>query len=162
MTEGIFILLGSNLGDRNSNLVEANGLIRQQIGSLLHESSIYETAAWGKTDQPSFYNQVIQISSSLSPQMLINKTQKIEKELGRVRTEKWGERIIDIDLLYYNQSIINDPKLQVPHAGIPDRRFTLIPLDEIAPDFVHPQLKKTNKQLLVNCNDGLEVKKLKK
>lgn len=162
MTEGIFILLGSNLGDRNSNLAEAKGLIGQQIGSLVHQSSIYETAAWGKTDQPSFYNQVIQISSSLSPQKLINKTQKIEKELGRVRKEKWGERIIDIDLLYFNQFIINELKLQVPHPGIPDRRFTLIPLDEIATDFVHPQLQKTNKQLLANCNDGLEVKKLKK
>jgi 2-amino-4-hydroxy-6-hydroxymethyldihydropteridine diphosphokinase len=157
MTEGIFILLGSNLGDRKSNLSNAIANIQNSIGETVKTSSIYETAAWGKTNQPSFYNQVIQLKTNLPPTELLIKAHSIEEKMGRIRKVKWGERLIDIDLLYYNDQVIISSELQVPHSGIPYRRFTLIPLVEIAPDFIHPALMKSNSILLEECQDFLKV-----
>lgn len=161
MTEGIFILLGSNLGDRNNNLNQAKLKISESIGEIVRESAIYETAAWGVQDQPSFYNQVIEINSLQLPHQMLANILRIENKLGRIRREKWGSRTIDIDILYYNDLSINAEELQIPHPGIPSRRFTLIPLAEIAPDFIHPLLRKSNSVLLINCKDELTVKKVK-
>lgn len=156
----IFILLGTNLGDRLRQLLRAKQAIEKQVGEILMASSIYETAAWGVEDQPAFLNQVILIKSGLSPIDCLNHTQQIELDLGRVRLEKWGQRAIDIDLLYFNDEIINYPNLIIPHPFIPERRFTLAPLAEIAPDYIHPVYKKNNVYLLHNCKDELPVKKI--
>ena len=160
MTKGIYLLLGCNLGDKNANLKQAKTLIQARIGQIEGLSSVYETAAWGKTDQPTFLNQVIEVSTSLSAGSLLSATQQIEKDIGRVRIEKWGERIIDIDLLYYNDNIYSSEHLSIPHPGIPARRFTLVPLVELAPDFIHPVLEKTNRTLLAECQDTLPVNKI--
>lgn len=159
--DGIYLLLGTNLGDRKENLEKACQLISQQIGSIRIASSLYETEAWGETDQPLFLNQVIQVNTELSPDELLRHTQAIEQQMGRVRLRKWGERIIDIDILYYHNQIIHTKDLKVPHPGIPDRRFTLAPLSEIAAEAIHPILRKTQEELLNSCTDTLKVWKAK-
>ena len=160
MTTSAFLLLGSNQGDAKSYLAMAKEAITQNIGGLLKESSIYLTSAWGKTDQPDFLNQVIEIAFKGNPSSLLTSILDIENKMGRVRIEKWGTRIIDIDILFCGDQMVDEPLLQVPHPQIPYRRFTLIPLVEIAPDFIHPVLQKSNRQLLNECTDLLEVKKL--
>lgn len=159
---GIFILLGTNLGEKAQNINKAIQLIEERIGLIISKSSLYETQAWGLTDQPSFYNQVIQVDSTLNPLKMLEEINKIEALMGRTRFIKWGERIIDIDILYYHQQIIDLPNLQIPHPGIPDRRFTLIPLEEIASELIHPILFKTQKELLDECRDDLTAKIIKK
>jgi 2-amino-4-hydroxy-6-hydroxymethyldihydropteridine diphosphokinase len=156
----IFILLGSNLGDRQENLSRARQEISRSIGEIITTSSVYKTAAWGNTHQPDFYNQVIEISSSHDPEKLILDTQMIEKKMGRIQKEKWGPRIIDIDILFHGDSVISDENLTIPHPEISNRRFTLMPLAEIAPDFTHPILKKTVFKMLEDCKDNLPVEKV--
>lgn len=160
MIEGVFLLTGSNLGDLEANLATAATHIERQCGMIVQRSSLYQTAAWGKEDQSDFLNQVLQIKTSHTTESLLTQVLAIEQSMGRVRKEKWGERLIDIDILYVNQNIINTPQLQVPHPGIASRRFVLEPLTEIAPDFIHPVLLKSNKALLANCADPLVVKRL--
>ena len=128
---GIYLGLGTNLGDRHLNLENAISLINQQVGKILKQSSIHETKAWGKTDQPDFLNLVIKIETKLVPQMLLQKCLSIENEIGRIREEKWGPRLIDIDILYYNDLIIDDENLKIPHPFINEREFVLNPLKEI-------------------------------
>lgn len=155
--EGIFVLLGSNLGDRERVLKKAIESLEYKGIVLVKKSSVYETAAWGITDQKSFLNQVLQVDTSLDPKELLEVILKIELELGRVRKIKWGERLIDIDILYYHNFICKEDDLEIPHPGIPQRRFTLIPLVELCPEFIHPKLRLSQKNLLDNCEDNLEV-----
>jgi 2-amino-4-hydroxy-6-hydroxymethyldihydropteridine diphosphokinase len=155
-----YILLGTNLGDRFHLLHAAIDLIRTEIGSLISISSIYETAPWGVLDQPSFLNQVIAVSTHLIPAELLQVSLHIEQKLGRVRHEKWGARLIDIDMLYYEQEIILSDDLIVPHPRLHERRFTLAPLAEIAPHFLHPILNKTNEELLLICGDSSDVQRI--
>lgn len=155
--KSIYILLGTNLGDRIAQLNSALDALEGSIGKIKKFSTIVETAAWGVEDQPSFLNQVIEIKTSLNPIEALEICQHIENQLGRVRTEKWGARVIDIDILYYENDQINLPNLQIPHPYIQDRRFTLIPLVQIAPEYIHPILKKSNKELLAVCTDPLDV-----
>ena len=160
MNKSIFILLGSNLGDRDSNLRYARQEISRSIGEIVTVSSIYKTAAWGKTDQPDYYNQVIEIRSILDPEKMLSGLLEIEKKAGRVRDVKWGPRIIDIDILFYENTVISTDTLIIPHARIPDRKFTLLPLAEIAGDFKHPISSKTVNEMLALCSDDLRVEKL--
>jgi 2-amino-4-hydroxy-6-hydroxymethyldihydropteridine diphosphokinase len=160
MSTSVFLLLGSNQGDARLHLTMAKAAVIKNVGRLLKESSLYQTSAWGKTDQPDFLNQVIEISYEGDPFLLLKSLLDIESKMGRVRIEKWGTRIIDIDILFYGNTIVNGSDLRVPHPQIPYRRFTLIPLVEIAPDFIHPVLHQSNTQLLHECTDLLEVKKL--
>jgi 2-amino-4-hydroxy-6-hydroxymethyldihydropteridine diphosphokinase len=153
----IFISLGTNLGNRSDHITTAIQAIEATLGTIIKQSSVYETKPWGKSDQPDFLNQVILVHSDLSPMECLTRLSAIENKLGRKRDEKWGARIIDLDLLYVNDTIINTPKLTLPHPGLAHRRFVLVPLVEIAADFIHPLLLKTQKQLLEACNDPLEV-----
>jgi 2-amino-4-hydroxy-6-hydroxymethyldihydropteridine diphosphokinase len=157
----VYISMGTNLGNRTENLKMAIRAIELQLGIIIKQSSIYETKPWGKADQPDFLNQVILIHSTKLPRDCMHILSAIENEMGRKREEKWGARIIDLDLLYVNESIIHTEELTLPHPGIPKRRFVLTPLAEIAPDFIHPELKKDQKTLLHECQDLLEVVKLK-
>jgi 2-amino-4-hydroxy-6-hydroxymethyldihydropteridine diphosphokinase len=158
--ETIYLLLGSNLGDRYRNLDLARQQISRQIGTLVTQSSVYKTAAWGKTNQPAFYNQVVAVKTVLSPRKALEILQSIEEALGRTRAEKWGPRIMDIDILFWGDQIVNEPNLTIPHPGIPQRRFTLMPLVEIRKDFIHPILRRDMKALLEECTDSLSVEKL--
>ena len=153
----IFLITGGNIGNRKKNLEAAATLIRDQIGIIVKSSKIYETDAWGITDQPAFYNQVHIVESNFSAKEILNKILNIEEKMGRVRTVKNAARIIDIDILFFNNEIINKPNLNVPHPQIINRRFVLMPLNELAPEMIHPVFKKSIHQLLVNCKDELGV-----
>ena len=151
------ILLGGNLGNRKENLNQAKKHIQKIIGSIVSESSIYETKAWGVEDQPNFLNQVILVETTLSPQTVLSENLQIEKVLGRVRHQKWHERTIDIDILYAEDLILNEDNLKIPHPFIQERKFTLVPLVEISPNFVHPIFQKTQAILNHECLDNLPV-----
>lgn len=155
-----YILLGSNLGDREKYIASAISEISATLGIIEISSSLYETASWGKHDQPDFLNQVIELKTNLNPKELLAGVLNIEIKLGRKRIEKWGSRVIDIDILLYGQQIVNEPELSIPHPFLAFRRFCLMPLNEIAPKYVHPILKKTIQELLFELSDDLFVKKL--
>ncbi len=154
-----YLLTGGNLGNREENLTIARELITQHCGTIVHASSLYETAAWGKTDQPSFLNQALQLQTVFNARQLIRKVLKIEKTMGRTREEKYGPRIIDIDILLFNEEIHDYRLLKLPHPEMQNRKFALMPLAEIAPDVLHPVFKKTITELLSDCKDDLPVKK---
>jgi len=156
----IYLLLGSNLGDRLLVMQSARDLIGKNVGRVSMESSIYETAPWGITDQPAFLNQVIRVETALAPEEVLRNILDIEHELGRVRYERWGARVIDIDLLYYQDLILDTARLTLPHPRLQDRLFTLIPLAEIAPDFVNPLLGETSTALIAKCTDKGLVSKI--
>jgi 2-amino-4-hydroxy-6-hydroxymethyldihydropteridine diphosphokinase len=154
----VYISLGTNLGDREKNLRDAVDLIIQlPHTSLVKQSKIYTTAAWGKTDQPDFLNRVVAISSALLPQQLMESLLLLEERMGRVRNDHWGPRIIDMDILFYGDEVIDSLTLQVPHPEMQHRNFVLVPLNEIAPELIHPVLKKNIAQLLDECSDKLTV-----
>lgn len=155
----IFLLLGSNLDDREKYIRQALDLINQQIGCVELRSSLYETAAWGKADQPNFLNQAICLRSGMTPMKLLEAIWSIEDKLNRTRNERWGARTIDIDILFYGSEIINLPDLIIPHKLLHERRFVLMPLNEIAADLNHPVFHKTIKQLLLELIDDLSVTK---
>ena len=143
----VYLGLGTNLGDRKQNINKAIEAISLKM-SISKQSSLYETTAWGYTDQPNFLNQVIQVETNLSPLRLLNFLKKTEVELGRVENFRYGPRLIDIDILFYDDLIKTTSRLQIPHPRIPERAFVLVPLNEIAPGYVHPVLKKTIAELL--------------
>lgn len=160
-TKNIFLSLGSNLGDKREHLAKAVTLIGQLIGDVQQSSPLYVTQAWGLISQEDFINQVIQVESLLSPEELLNAIHQIEESMGRVRNEKWGPRIIDIDILYFDSQCIKAPNLVIPHPLLPDRKFVLAPLAAIAPKFVHPHQKKTNEELLRDCTDTSNIQLIK-
>ncbi|NBB29436.1 2-amino-4-hydroxy-6-hydroxymethyldihydropteridine diphosphokinase [Cellulophaga sp. BC115SP] len=155
----LFLSLGSNLGNREENLNQAIQLIRQNISTNLSISNIYETEPWGNLNQAGFLNLILKIeNSSLLPHEVLEKIQKIEIELGRVRVEKWGERCIDIDIIYFNDLVLDDTQLVIPHPFVQERKFVLVPLADVAPDWVHPVLQKTTLQMLQDCPDSGWIK----
>jgi len=153
----VYLGIGTNLGDRRKNLVDAEGLVNLKVGPVIESSKIYETAAWGLTNQADFYNQVLSVKTTLDAEEVLREILEIETHMGRVRKEKWGSRVIDIDILYYNDSVINLPHLKIPHPFIQERNFVLIPLLEIAPDYVHPILNLPNEELFWKSKDESEV-----
>lgn len=160
-SEIVYLLLGSNLGDRNTLINDALREIEQHIGPISQKSSLYETAAWGVEDQPVFLNIAIGVKTSLSPLEVLEKALEIESELGRVRLQKWGSRLIDIDVIFYGDRIVDmGEKLQIPHPQMQYRKFVLEPLAEIAPKYIHPALKLTVSEILERLSDNLSVSKL--
>ena len=139
-----YLGLGSNLGDRQKNLAQAlKGLDAGPDLAVLRTSGIYETDPWGLTEQPDFLNMVTEVSTALSPHKLLNLVKDLEQESGRVTGPRFGPRLIDVDILLYGDSVVNDPDLQIPHASLHLRAFALVPLAELAPDLVHPVLGST-------------------
>ena len=159
--KGIYLLLGSNLGIREEIISNALESIEKSIGKVVSSSSLYESASWGVDDQPDFLNQVVEIETQLDPLSLLDHILEIEQSFGRKRNLRWGSRIIDIDILYYGDSISMNPRLTLPHPQIAYRRFTLVPLVELIPWFIHPLLNKTHRQLLEECQDELWVREYK-
>lgn len=157
----VILLLGGNQGNRTHYMELARELIGQEIGKIIQSSKIYESTPWGFNADQNFFNQVIVSQSNLAPFNVLEKIWVIEKKLGRIRVEgEYISRTIDIDILFYEHEIIDTPDLTVPHQYMHQRRFTLIPLAEILPDWVHPGLNQPISYLLKNCEDTSEVKAL--
>ncbi len=156
----VFLLLGSNLGERELLLQKAINEINENIGPVIKQSSIYETQSWGLENEPNYLNQVISAKTNLAANAVLINVLAIEKKLGRERYEKWGSRLIDIDILFFNDEVIEQAELLVPHPHLHKRRFTLEPLAEIAPNLLHPKLNKTIMELKSILDDNLVVKKL--
>lgn len=157
----IFLSLGSNLGDKSLNIFKSLAFLEKKVGAIVQKSALYETQPWGLQTQPNFYNMVIEVTSTLTPMAVLDQILAIEKEMGRIREVRWAKRLIDIDILYDDKLIINEASIKIPHPEIAYRKFVLIPLLEIAPDFVHPVLKLSTQELLQQCTDPLEVIKVK-
>jgi 2-amino-4-hydroxy-6-hydroxymethyldihydropteridine diphosphokinase len=155
-----YLLTGGNMGNRMDFLAEGRNKIEQYCGKISHASAIYETAAWGKEDQESFLNQVLLVETKLSPVALLTAILEIEESLGRKREARYGPRTIDIDILFYNDEIIAEEGLHIPHPRMQDRRFVLMPLSELAPHKIHPVFLKSVEQLLKECPDHLPVNKI--
>jgi 2-amino-4-hydroxy-6-hydroxymethyldihydropteridine diphosphokinase len=155
-----YLLLGSNMGNSNEQLYVAKKHIATDIGQITAASSLYSTAAWGNTSQADFLNQVLIVKTTLTASKVLKAVLQIEKNMGRIRTIKNAPRIIDIDILFFNNNIVHQKNLIIPHPEIQNRRFVLTPLAELSANFVHPILKKTINELLIACKDGLNVQKI--
>lgn len=153
-----YILTGGNLGDRHANLALAADQIDQKCGRILRRSSLYETAAWGIEAQPEFLNQVLEVETSLGPETLLEVLLDIERKMGRIRGEKFGPRIIDLDILLYGNLIIRTSDLDIPHLRMAERRFVLEPLNELIGPRIHPVTGLSIREMLLACTDSLEVR----
>ena len=154
----VYLITGSNLGNRFSNLNNASDLIHNRIGPIIDTSSVYESVPWGFKHPNKFLNQVIVVETAKDPETLLIQLQEIERALGRIRSSKeYSARSIDIDILFYGQIILNNESLVIPHSRIADRRFVLVPLCELIPAYQHPVLNKTVQELLNLCKDRAEV-----
>ncbi len=147
-----YLLIGGNLGNRINNLNAAKKCIETEIGKVIEASSIYETAAWGNKKQPDFLNQILIVKTKLSAKEIMQKILSIENKMGRIRTQKNASRIIDIDILFFNNEIIDQPGVMIPHPEIQNRKFVLVPLAALSPNLIHPILKK------IFCNYYLNAK----
>ena len=154
----VFLQLGSNLGDRELLLKDAITEIEDRVGNILECSKVYESTPWRVEGQENYLNQILKVKTTLLADEVLSVVLDIEKQLGRVRFEKWGERLMDIDIIFYNDSIIETPDLCVPHKHLHERMFVLTPLHNIAPEMIHPKYNKTVEELLNICNDTELVK----
>lgn len=156
----LYLLNGSNIGDRLQNLKLAINFLSEFFGLPKKVSEIYETQAWGRENQQNFYNQAICFSTNYTPKKLLETVKKIEKQIGGDHKERWAARIIDIDIIFLGDVIFKSDRLHIPHKLLHLRNFVLFPLCEIAPDFIHPQFELSIQQLLENSTDELLVQKL--
>jgi 2-amino-4-hydroxy-6-hydroxymethyldihydropteridine diphosphokinase len=158
--KNVFLGIGTNLGDRQNNLEKSVAGIEEFIGQVLKTSSVFETEAWGFHTKDKFLNMVVKVETVLNPNVLLENTQMIESLLGRVKSKKrYISRLIDIDILFYEDLHLDDENLKIPHPLLHKRKFVLVPLCEIAPEIIHPVLKKTVEELLELCEDKSEVKR---
>ena len=160
MANSVFISLGGNLGNTREIFKNVYAEIEKKVGPITKKSSIYQTAAWGPIPQPDFLNQVILLSTERMPGNIMSILLEIEKSLGRIREERWGPRVIDLDILFFEDQIHSSSHLQVPHPEISNRKFVLIPLVEIAAEKIHPMSQKTMSELLAETTDTSEVSRL--
>lgn len=151
------LLIGGNVGDTIKNLQQAIELLNRHCGTVIQQSSVYKTAPWGKADQQDFLNQAVLLLTPFSAKELMDLVLNVEATMGRKRAEKYGPRIVDIDILFFNDAIIREPGLIIPHPELQNRRFALVPLEEIASAFIHPVLCSSVHDLLLNCPDQLKV-----
>ena len=157
----LYLLLGGNIGDKERIFSEALAILNNRVGEIQLQSAVYETEPWGFESPDLFWNQAIEISTNLSPEEVLAQTQMIEQELGRIRKEnKYSSRVIDIDILFYGDQIINRENLIIPHPRIQERKFALVPLNEIAPELIHPVFHKSIRQLLEESTDPLKVERV--
>lgn len=156
----IYLHTGSNLGDRGAHLKKAVELIEEKIGVVEKASQVYRTKAWGLADQPDFLNQALEVKTSLSPLNLLDQVLAIEDQMGRKRVKKWGQRLIDIDILFYGDQVFKLDRLTIPHPYLHHRNFVLIPLLEIAPEFIHPAFKLSIAELGARSEDSLDVEQI--
>jgi 2-amino-4-hydroxy-6-hydroxymethyldihydropteridine diphosphokinase len=158
MKTTVYLLVGSNLGNRKSYLDIARQCLCEYVGTLLLESSVYESEAWGFVSDNAFLNQVLLYETELSPNELLRTIKEIEAKNGRIHSKNgYSSRYLDIDILFYDSLTINSPDLTIPHLMLHKRRFTLLPLAEIAPDLIHPVFNLSIKQLLEKCEDHGKV-----
>lgn len=155
----IYIGLSTNLNNKEQNLTEATNQLAK-LGNILSKSSIYETESWGIDNQPNYLNQVVLLETNIEAEQLLNHLLDIEQKMGRIREYKFAPRIIDLDILFYDHQTIEKPGLTVPHPLIAERNFVLAPLNEIAPNFIHPKLKISISDLLQKCPDQKKYIKL--
>lgn len=158
MSNNVFISLGGNLGNTLEIFKNSYLEIEKKIGPIRIFSKIYQTAAWGKTDQADFLNQVISLETDLDPEKIMSELLAIELFFGRRRDEIWGPRILDLDILFVGNKLVQSENLDIPHPQIAHRRFVLIPMVEIAPNFFHPVLQRTMSELLQQTSDLQSVK----
>jgi 2-amino-4-hydroxy-6-hydroxymethyldihydropteridine diphosphokinase len=156
-----YLLIGGNMGDRESFLAAARNEIQKSCGTIIVESSIYQTAAWGLEEQDPFLNQALLLETGFDAHQLLQGILGIEEFLGRKREVKYGPRMIDLDILLFNKEIIKSEGLTIPHPQMQNRRFVLEPLNEIAGHVIHPAFQKTIGQLLAECPDKLAVQKFR-
>ncbi len=151
------LLLGSNVGNKTNHLESALSLIDQQIGQVVERSSLYETEPWGLENQDNFINQAVKVISDKSPQKVLDIIKEIELKIGRTVTEHWGPRVIDIDILYCDDMVMDAENIKIPHPQISNRNFVLVPLIEIAGDMMDPVLQITIDEIYEKCTDTCEV-----
>jgi len=157
----LYVLLGGNLGDKRKVFSEASAMLLEQVGKITAQSAIYETEPWGFESADYFWNQVLEFSTALSPEEVLHQTQQIEFLLGRTcKAVQYDSRIIDIDILFYGDQVIESDNLTVPHPRIQERKFVLVPLCEVAPELMHPVFHKNIQQLLSECPDPLKVERV--
>ena len=157
----LYLSLGSNLGDRGKMIELALGLITEEIGTIMQRSSLYETEPWGFTSKKKFLNLVVRVETRLSPETVMQKILGIERRCGRTRSgKKYTSRTMDIDILFFDDLIVESDLLKIPHPKLAERKFVLVPLDEIAHGFIHPVMSKTVRELLYTCSDTGRVNKI--
>jgi 2-amino-4-hydroxy-6-hydroxymethyldihydropteridine diphosphokinase len=151
MNHIVYLALGTNLGDRLTNLRAAIEALPSEI-KVMAESKVYETPPWGYENQPTFLNMAVKCETDLEPESLLKRLKQLEVQLGREQSFHWGPRLIDIDILFYDDLILKSESLIIPHPRLHERAFVLVPLADIAPDFIHPVLKKTIRELLTGVD----------
>lgn len=157
----VYLLLGGNLGDKRQLFAQTIALLNEKVGTIIRQSSIYETEPWGFDSEDLFWNQVVELDVTVSAEEVLKRTQLIENQLGRIRkTGQYDSRLMDIDILFYDDKRMELPKLVIPHPRIQERKFVLVPLNELVPEMVHPGLNKSIRQLLSECQDQLKVEKV--
>ena len=157
----VFLGIGGNIGDKQLNFTKVAHLANDRLGNIIKKSSIYETPPWGFLSEDYFWNQVFLIETEINPENLLEEIREIEAEFGRKReSDRYSSREMDIDILYFDDIYVETEKLVIPHPKLHNRKFVLVPLVEIAPDFKHPLFRLTNLQLLENCKDESVIIKI--
>jgi 2-amino-4-hydroxy-6-hydroxymethyldihydropteridine diphosphokinase len=157
----VYLLLGGNMGDKRQVFMQADTLLGERVGKIRRRSAIYETEPWGFESSDMFWNQVLELEVNISAKKVLQIILQVEHELGRIRkTHQYDSRVMDIDILFYDNQVVDWPELVIPHPRIQERKFVLVPLNELIPEMIHPVLQKSIHQLLEQCPDLLKVEKV--